>query len=82
MENRLLRWSSIRLFQCISVLLMGYLALRTVKYEILLENPLAKAYIRYGYYYFTLNIVHLVFITSLLISKSEQEHLNKRWNLL
>lgn len=82
MENRLLRRSSIRLFQCISVLLMGYLALRTVKYEILLENPLAKAYIRYGYYCFTLNIVHLVFITSLLIAKSEHEHINKCWNLL
>ena len=82
MENRLLRTSSIRLFQCISLLLMGYLALRTVKYEILLENPVAKQYIRYGYYCFTLNIVHLVFITSLLIDKSEQERINRRWNLL
>lgn len=82
MENRLLRASSIRIFQSVSLLLIGYLALRTVKYEILLENPLAKQYIRYGYYCFTLNIVHLVFITSLSINKSERERINKRWNLL
>ena len=82
MENRLLRTSSIRIFQSVSLLLIGYLALRTVKYEILLENPLAKQYIRYGYYCFTLNIVHLVFITSLSINKSERERINKHWNLL
>ena len=82
MENRMLRTSSIRLFQSVSLLLIGYLALRTLKYEILLENPLAKRYIRYGYYCFTLNIVHLVFITSLSINKSERESINKHWNLL
>lgn len=82
MENRLLRAASIRCFRSISYLLVMYLALRTLKYEILLGHPVAIRYIRYGYYFCTLNIVHLVFSTSLMIGKSEQESVNPRWRFL
>lgn len=82
MENRLVRAASIRCFQSISYLLVVYLALRTLKYEILLGNPVAIRYIRYGYYFCTLNIVHLVFLTSLMIAKSEREAINPRWRFL
>ncbi len=82
MENRILRASSIKIFRSISFLLICYLAMRTLKYEILIDNPIAVQHIRYIYYFFTLHIVHLVFLTSLLISKSERESINKLWNLL
>ena len=76
MENRILRASSIKIFRSISFLLICYLAMRTLKYEILIGNPIAVQHIRYIYYFFTLHIVHLVFLTSLLISKSERESIN------
>ena len=82
MENRMLRAASIAHFRLISYLLVGYLALRTLKYEILLDNPIAIQHIRYGYYVFSLNIVQLVFFTALLIAKSERESMNRLWNLL
>lgn len=82
MENRLVRAASIRCFQSISYLLVVYLALRTLKYEILLGNPVAMRYIRYGYYFCTLNIVHLVFTTSLMVGKSEREPVDSRWRFL
>ena len=82
MGNRILRTSSLRRFKSISYLLIGYLAIRTLKYEILLDSPMATKYIRYMYYFFSLNIVHLVFFTSLLIQKSENEPISKRWNWL
>ena len=82
MENRMLRTATIAHFRLISYLLVGYLALRTLKYEILLDNPIAIQHIRYGYYVFSLNIVQLVFFTALLIAKSEQESMNRLWNLL
>lgn len=82
MENRMVRAASIRCFQSISYLLVLYLALRTLKYEILLENPVAIRYIRYGYYFCTLNIVHLVFTASLMIGKSEREAIDRRWRFL
>lgn len=82
MENRLLRAASIRCFQSISYLLVVYLALRTLKYEILFGHPLAIRYIRYGYYFCTLHIVHLVFSTSLMIAKSEREPVDQRWRFL
>lgn len=82
MENRLLRAASIRCFQSISYLLVIYLALRTLKYEILFGHPLAIRYIRYGYYFCTLHIVHLVFSTSLMIAKSERDLVNQRWRFL
>lgn len=82
MENRMLRAATIAHFRLISYLLVGYLALRTLKYEILLDNPIASQHIRYGYYVFSLNIVQLVFFTALLIAKSERESMNRLWNLL
>lgn len=82
MGNRILRTSSLRRFKSISYLLIGYLAIRTLKYEILLDSPMATKYISYMYYFFSLNIVHLVFFTSLLIQKSENEPISKRWNWL
>ena len=82
MENRMVRAASIRCFRSISYLLVLYLALRTLKYEILLGNPVAIRYIRYGYYFCTLNIVHLVFTTSLMIGKSEREAIDPRWRFL
>lgn len=82
MENRILRTSSKIRFRIIAYLLIGYLMMRTLKYEILYNHLLAIKYIRYGYYFFMLNIVHLVFFTSLLVAKSEREHISKWWNLL
>lgn len=82
MENRILRASSIKIFRSISILLICYLAMRTLKYEILIDNPIAVQHIRYIYYFFNLHIVHLVFLTSLLISMPERESINKLWNLL
>lgn len=82
MENRILRTSSITRIRSISFLLIGYLATRTLKYEILINNPAAMDHVRNFYYFFSLNIVHLVFFTCLLIAKSEREPINKWWNLL
>ncbi|MDD7401994.1 MAG: hypothetical protein SPK23_07300 [Eubacteriales bacterium] len=82
MKNRMLRAATIAHFRLISYLLVSYLALRTLKYEILLDNPLAIQHIRYGYYVCSLNIVQLIFFTALMIAKSERESMNKLWNLL
>ena len=82
MESRILRTESKRLFRAITALLIGYIGARTLKYEILYNNPTAVAYIRYFYYFFSINIVHLVFQTTLLVGKSERESINKWWKLL
>ncbi len=82
MESRILRTESKRLFRAITALLIGYIGTRTLKYEILYNNPTAVAYIRYFYYFFSINIVHLVFQTTLLVGKSERESISKWWKLL
>ena len=82
MESRILRTESKRLFRMITALLIGYIGARTLKYEIFYNNPTAVAYIRYFYYFFSINVVHLVFQTTLLVGKSERESTNKWWKLL
>lgn len=82
MESRILRTQAKKRFRLIAFLLIGYLFMRTIKYEILYDNLIAIKYLRYGYYFFTLNIVHLVFFTSLLVAKSETEAISKYWHLL
>lgn len=81
MENRVLRADVARRFKFIALLLVGYLATRTVKYEILIASATAVRWIRYIYYFFILTTVHLVFFTSLYVGKSEREPIDKRWNL-
>ena len=66
----------------VSFLMIGYLAVRTLKYEILYDNLVAIKYARYVYYLFSLNIIHLVFFISLMIAKSEHEPISNWWHLL
>lgn len=81
MENRVLRADVARRFKLIALMLVGYLATRTVKYEILIGSSDAVRWIRYIYYFFILTTVHLVFSTSLYVGKSERDAIDKRWNL-
>ena len=82
MESRILRTQSKKYFRMVSFLMIGYLAVRTLKYEILYDNLVAIKYARYVYYLFSLNIIHLVFFISLMIAKSEHEPISNWWHLL
>lgn len=82
MASRILRTQSKKYFKMIASLMIGYLAIRTLKYEILFDNMLAIKYIRYIYYFFSLNIIHLVFFISLMVNKSEREPISSWWHLL
>lgn len=82
MRNRVLRSAVVLRFKTIGILLIAYLAVRTVKYEIFLENEAAVRFIRYLYFVFPLVLTQLVFLTSLYVGKSERETISKFWNLL
>ena len=82
MESRILRTQSKKYFMMVTFLMIGYLAVRTLKYEILYDNLVAIKYARYIYYFFSLNIIHLVFFISLMIAKSEHEPISNWWHLL
>lgn len=82
MESRILRTQSKKYFKMIASLMIGYLAIRTLKYEILYDNLALIKYIRYIYYFFSLNIIHLVFFISLMVAKSERERISSWWHLL
>ena len=82
MMNRVLRSSIVTRFRIIGLLLICYLTVRTVKYEILMENEDAVRLIRNLYFVFPLVLILLVFLTSLHVGKSERENINKYWNLL
>lgn len=82
MENRVLKASVARRFKAIAILLIGYLGTRTLKYEVLIQAPAALPRIRYIYYFFILTVVHMVFLTSLNVGRSERDSIDKRWDLL
>lgn len=82
MESRILRTQSKKYFRMVTFLMIGYLAVRTLKYEILYDNSVAIKYARYVYYLFSLNIIHLVFFISLMVAKSEHEPISNWWHLL
>ena len=82
MENRVLKASVARRFKAIAILLIGYLGTRTLKYEVLIHSPAALPRIRYIYYFFILTVVHMVFLTSLNVGRSERDSIDKRWDLL
>lgn len=82
MVSRILRKQSKKYFRMVAFLMIGYLVARTLKYEILYDNLVAIKYIRYVYYFFSINMIHLVFFISLMIAKSEREPISNRWNLL
>lgn len=82
MMNRVLRSSIVTRFRIIGILLICYLTVRTVKYEILIGNEDAVRLIRNLYFVFPLVLTQLVFLTSLHVGKSERENINKYWNLL
>lgn len=82
MVSRILRSQSKKYFRMIAFLMIGYLATRTVKYEILSGNLVAIKYIRYVYYFYSLNMIHLVFFISLMVARSERETISNWWNLL
>lgn len=82
MESRILRTQSKKYFRMVTFLMIGYLAVRTLKYEILYDNSVAIKYARYIYYLFSLNIIHLVFFISLMVAKSEREPISNWWHLL
>lgn len=82
MMNRVLRSSIVTRFRIIAILLVCYITVRTVKYEILIGNEDAVRLIRNLYFVFPLVLIQLVFLTSLHVGKSERENINKYWNLL
>lgn len=82
MENRVLSASVAKRFKVIAFLLIGYLGTRTLKYQVLIQSPAAAARVRYTYYFFILTIVHMVFLTSLNVGRSERDPIDERWNLL
>lgn len=82
MENRVLKASVAKRFKVIALLLIGYLGTRTLKYEVLIHAPAAWPRIRYIYYFFILTVVHMVFLTSLNVGRSERDSIDERWHLL
>ncbi|WP_072469119.1 hypothetical protein [Urinicoccus massiliensis] len=82
MISRVLRHSIVTKFKLIGILLICYLTVRTVKYEILIGNEDAVRLIRNFYFVFPLVLTHLVFLTSLHVGKSERENISKHWKLL
>lgn len=82
MSNRVLRSHVSSRFKLIGILLIMYLTVRTVKYEILIENEAAVRFIRYLYFVFPMILTQLVFLTSLYVGKSERENISKFWKLL
>ncbi len=82
MINRVLRHSVVTRFRLIGILLICYLTVRTVKYEIFINNEDAVRIIRNFYFVFPLILTQLVFLTSLHVGKSERENISKYWNLL
>lgn len=82
MGNRVLSASVAKRFKVIALLLIGYLGTRTLKYQVLIQSPAAAARVRYAYYFFILTIVHMVFLTSLNVGRSERDSIDERWHLL
>ena len=82
MMNRVLRHSVATIFKIIGILLICYLTVRTVKYEIFIGNEDAVRIIRNFYFVFPLILTQLVFLTSLHVGKSEREGISKYWNIL
>lgn len=82
MINRVLRHSVVTRFRLIGILLICYLTVRTVKYEIFINNEDAVRIARNFYFVFPLILTQLVFLTSLHVGKSERENINKYWDLL
>lgn len=82
MISRVLRHSIVTKFKLIGILLISYLTVRTVKYEIFINNEDAVRVIRNFYFVFPLILTQLVFLTSLHVGKSERESISKYWNLL
>lgn len=82
MKNRVLRSSVSARFKLIGFLLISYLLVRTLKYEIFISDKYAVRFIRYLYLVFPLILTQLVFLTSLHVGKSERENINKFWQLL
>lgn len=82
MISRVLRHSIVTKFKLIGILLICYLTMRTVKYEIFINNEDAVRIIRNFYFVFPLVLTHLVFLTSLHVGKSERENISKHWKLL
>lgn len=82
MINRVLRPSIVTRFKLIGILLICYLTVRTVKYEIFMGNEDAVRIARNFYLVFPLILTQLVFLTSLHVGKSERENISKYWNLL
>ena len=82
MINRVLRPSIVTRFKLIGILLICYLTVRTVKYEIFMGNEDAVRIARNFYFVFPLILTQLVFLTSLHVGKSERESISKYWNLL
>ncbi|WP_276908181.1 hypothetical protein [Peptoniphilus duerdenii] len=82
MINRVLRHSVVTRFRLIGILLICYLTVRTVKYEIFINNEDAVRVIRNFYFVFPLILTQLVFLTSLHVGKSEREGISKYWNII
>ena len=82
MINRVLRPSIVTRVKLIAILLICYLTVRTVKYEIFMGNEDAVRIARNFYLVFPLILTQLVFLTSLHVGKSERENISKYWNLL
>ena len=82
MISRVLRHSIVTRFKLIGILLICYLTVRTVKYEIFINNEDAVRVIRNFYFVFPLILTQLVFLTSLHVGKSEREGISKYWNIL
>ena len=82
MISRVLRHSIVTRFKLIGILLICYLTVRTIKYEIFINNEDAVRVIRNFYFVFPLILTQLVFLTSLHVGKSEREGISKYWNIL
>lgn len=82
MISRVLRHSIVTKFKLIGILLICYLTMRTVKYEIFINNEDAVRIIRNFYFVFPLILTQLVFLTSLHVGKSEREGISKYWNII
>ncbi|MDO5027671.1 MAG: hypothetical protein Q4E36_00265 [Bacillota bacterium] len=66
----------------IAYLLIGYLFIRTLKYEFVLSGSSLDRYLWYGYYIILIAIGVFLFFSVLYIDKAGQEKVSPSWNML
>ncbi|MGN0312422.1 MAG: hypothetical protein ACI4CC_06565 [Lachnospiraceae bacterium] len=82
LKKSLLRKDVLKNLTAMGLLMIFWMAIRTVKYEFLPDMHIAKRYIWYCYYIPMMLIPLLMFLSVLYIGLSEEKRISWKWNLL